>query len=116
MRRRIVIDYLRDMHENALKALKFTDGLTWETFEADEQVQYAVVRALEIVGEAAKKVPDDIREKYPHIPWRAISGMRDKLIHDYFGVDWAVVWKTVEKELPPLIKQLAEVIKDLGEG
>ncbi len=77
--------YVADMLESAQKALEFVAGMTYEEFVADEKTQYAVVRALEVLGEAAKKVPPEWREVYAEIPWRAIAGMRDKLIHDYIG-------------------------------
>ena len=72
------------------------------------------MRALEIVGEAAKKVPADVREAYPEIPWREIAGTIDKLIHDYIGVNLSVVWRTIQDDLPPLIENLETVLRDFG--
>jgi uncharacterized protein with HEPN domain len=84
-------DFIIDMIEAADMVASFIQGMTKEQFLADKKTQFAVVRALEIIGEAAKKVPDSIRSRYPDLPWREISGMRDKLIHDYFGVNNEVV-------------------------
>ena len=90
-------DYLRDIVENAAKVEAFTAGVDFDEFLANEMRAYATIRALEIIGEAVKQVPAELREKYPQIPWRAIARMRDKLIHHYFGVNLGVVWKTVPK-------------------
>ena len=79
--KRLITDYLQDIEESIQKAQRFLRGATYETFMQNDEKQYAVIRALEIIGEATKKIPDTIRLKYPEIPWRAISGMRDKLIH-----------------------------------
>lgn len=76
---------------------QFIDGMTFETFVRDDKTVFAVVRALEIVGEATKRIPASIRDQAPSIPWRAMAGMRDKLSHDYIGVNVAVVWKTATK-------------------
>jgi uncharacterized protein with HEPN domain len=98
-----VDDALRDILEGASKAQKFVKGMTQEDFVKDEKTVFAVIRALEIVGEAARRVPDDFRAKHVGVPWRSMTGMRDKLIHDYFGVSLDVVWKTVHEDLPALI-------------
>ncbi len=107
--------YLEDILEAAGKAREFTTGLSFEQFEADEKSIYAVVRALEIVGEASKRVPQPIRDRATEVPWRSMSGMRDKLIHAYSGVDLKVVWGTVHEELPSVVTAIETLLQDLSE-
>ena len=109
--KRVYIDYLNDMVNSAEKALEFVAGMSGDEFLGDEKTVFAVIRALEITGEAGKKIPNEIRDKYPTIPWREIAGMRDKLIHDYFGVNLQLIWKTVQEDLPELLPKLREVVE-----
>lgn len=95
-------DYLNDMLDAMSKAEQFVEGMSFDEFSADDKTVFAVVRALEIVGEPAKKIPPEIRTLRQDIPWREIAGMRDKLTHDYFGVDVAVIWRTVSEDVPLL--------------
>jgi uncharacterized protein with HEPN domain len=99
-------DYVADMLESAAKVMEFTEGLTLEAFLKDDKTQYAVVRGLEVIGEAAKKLPASLKAQHPGVPWRQITGMRDKLVHDYFGVNAEVVWKTAADDLPIIIASL----------
>jgi uncharacterized protein with HEPN domain len=100
---RLVEDALRDILEAAKTAIEFVSDVSDGDLSADKKTEFAVIRALEIVGEAARRIPTSYREEHPHIPWAEMAGMRDKLIHDYFGVDLEVVLKTVREDLPPLI-------------
>jgi len=104
-------DYLRDMLENAEKALSFVQGMDYEGFCTDEKAVYAVIRALEIIGEAARQIPENIRQANPEIQWREIAAMRNKLTHEYFGVNTRVIWRTVYEDLPVMIPLLEKMLK-----
>ncbi len=104
-------DYLRDMLENAEKALSFVQGMDYDDFCSDEKAVYAVIRALEIIGEAARQIPDDIRQANPEIQWREIAAMRNKLTHEYFGVNTKVIWRTVQEDLPIIIPHIKRILE-----
>lgn len=104
-------DYLRHILVEADYLIDRGAGLPFEAFLADETLRRAFVRSLEIIGEAAKKVPDDFRAAHPAVEWRAMAGMRDRLIHDYFGVDFELVWDVVQKRIPQLRDQIAFILK-----
>jgi len=110
---RAYADYLHDILDHAEKAQQFTTSVDFDAFCANEEKTMAVVRALEVVGEAAKHVPEPVRQRYPEVPWRNIVGMRDVLIHHYFGVDLEVVWKTVHRDLPALRTAVRRILADL---
>jgi uncharacterized protein with HEPN domain len=111
---RTSIDYLHDIAEAAGKAIIFVEGMDLEEFRKSEKEIFAVIRALEIIGEASKNVSAATRAKYPDIPWRDIAGMRDKLAHAYFGVNLEFVWKTVRVSLPALRDRITEILDEIG--
>jgi len=85
--------------------------MTWEDFQGNRQVQDSVVRRIEIMGEAVKNLPEETKENSPEVPWKDIAGMRDILIHGYFGVDISLVWGVIENDLPGLREQIVRIIK-----
>jgi uncharacterized protein with HEPN domain len=104
-------DCLRHILVEADYLLGSCTGLRLEEFKANETLRRAAVRSLEIIEEAAKKVPEEFRAKYPAIEWRAMSGMRDRLIHNYFGVDYELVWDVVQNRIPILRHQIASILE-----
>jgi uncharacterized protein with HEPN domain len=94
--------YLRHIQDSIEKIESYVSGVEKDEFFENSMVQDAVIRQLEIIGEAAKRISESARAKEPDIPWNSIAGMRDKLIHDYFGVDLSTVWVTVKEDLDPL--------------
>ncbi len=104
-------DYLRDMLENAEKALSFVQGMDYDDFCTDDKAVYAVIRAFEIIGEAARQIPENVRQANPGIQWREIAAMRNKLTHEYFGVNTKVIWRTVHEDVPVIIPLLKKMLK-----
>lgn len=113
---RPVIEFLRDIMDWMENAQSFVDGIDRRAFMADLKTRSAVERAVEIIGEASKHVPDDIRGQFPDVPWQGMSGMRDRVSHAYFGVDYDILWRTVTEEIPPLLRRLKDVISLLEES
>lgn len=103
--------YLEDILASIEKIETYTRGLSFEQFEQNTEHQDAVIRRLEILGEAVKRVPHDVRERHPHIPWKQIAGMRDVLIHEYADVSLPRVWKVITGELAPLKRTMQEMLK-----
>ena len=107
--------FLDDILVATRNALKFIKGMSFEEFSEDEKTHYAVIRAFEVIGEATKGISPLYKEQHPAMPWKFMAGMRDKLIHDYFGVDLEVLWKTVQEDLPLLETRLIRLLSELQE-
>jgi uncharacterized protein with HEPN domain len=104
-------DYLNDIVTSMQNCLDFVSGLTYEEFARDKKTNAAVIRMLEVIGEAVIKIPPEAKSKYVDIPWIDIAAMRNKLIHEYFGVDLEIVWDTVKEDVPallPMFKRMAD--------
>lgn len=109
------MDYVEDTIEAMDDAISFVEGMNYDDFVKDRKTVYAVIRAMEIIGEAVKKIPASMRNRYSQILWRDIAGMRDKLIYEYFGVDLKRVWATVKKDIPDLRPLFEQILRNLEE-
>ena len=106
--------YLEDIVESIEIIEGFVGGVTQDAFEVNLEKQDAVIRRLAIIGEAVKNIPDDIRSKYPEVPWRDAAGLRDVVVHEYFGVSLEIIWNVAIRELPVLKGQILHIQKDLN--
>jgi uncharacterized protein with HEPN domain len=103
-------DFLKHILDEINFVISNTENLSQLNFNNDEILTRAVIRSLEIIGEACKKLPEEFRAKYPHIDWKEIAGTRDKLIHNYFGVDYDIVWDIIQNELPELKTEVSRIL------
>ena len=101
--------FIADMISSAERVQTYTQGLAQEEFVADDRTYDAVLRNLELLGEAATHIPQPVRDAHPEVPWRAVIGMRNRLIHGYLGIDDELVWSAVRDELPPLLTALRTI-------
>jgi uncharacterized protein with HEPN domain len=106
-------DYVKDIYDAIDAAEEFVNGWTFEDFASDRKTQFAVIRALEIIGEATKNIPYEVREKYPSVPWKDLAGIRDKLIHAYFGVNLEVVRLSVKEGIPEAKPDIKRILDEM---
>ncbi len=105
--------YIKDILQNMSDAEDFISGMSYEEFSNDKKTLNAVMRSIEVIGEAAKNIPDDIRNLYPVLPWKEMAGMRDKVIHFYFGVDKEIIWVVVKERIPVLKPVISRLLREL---
>ena len=113
MKKRDYYDYLKDILDSCFSVQEFVKGISFDKFVDDKKTKFATIRAIEVIGEAVKSIPASFRASYPNIPWKQIAGMRDKLIHEYFGVDAQVLWKTAKEDIPAIRSEFEKIIKEM---
>ncbi|OGO60283.1 MAG: hypothetical protein A2032_02545 [Chloroflexi bacterium RBG_19FT_COMBO_49_13] len=107
------LDYIEDILDGMSKADLLLEGVSYSQFESDFRINFAVVRSLEIIDEAAKRLPDEVRQKYPDIQWKGMAGMRDRIIHGYDNVDLQIVWDVVKRDIPQIKPKIELILKEL---
>ena len=106
------LDFVEDILDAMDKAEVLVEGFTYHAFEEDFRTNFAVIRALEIIGEATKRLPISVRDQYPEIPWTGMAGMRDRIIHGYDTVDLQIVWDVVKQDIPAIKPQIQQILAD----
>ena len=108
--------YLKDILHAMESIEAFVEGISFETFQADDKTSSAVIRKFEIIGEATKQVPDEVRQEHPEVPWKEMAGMRDRLIHFYAGVDYPLVWRTIKERIPEVEPVIRGILEDISQS
>lgn len=106
-------EFLKDMLLEAQLAQEFVAGVDYDSFLANAEKQRAVVRCIEVIGEAARNIPPPIRQRYPEVDWKKITGMRDRLIHGYAGMSLEIVWSVAKEDLPRLQEQIEKILQEI---
>jgi uncharacterized protein with HEPN domain len=112
MSNRADTDFVNDIREAIQRITSYLGTLSYEDFMKDNKTQDAVIRNIEIIGEAAKGISEELRAETPHIPWKSMAAMRDRLIHHYFGINLDIVWQVVSEELPDLVPELVTLVQE----
>ncbi|NBB72155.1 MAG: DUF86 domain-containing protein [Bacteroidetes bacterium] len=105
-------EYLRHILDEARYLVETSREVRWEEFSGDETLKRAFVRSIEVIGEATKHLSTNFRKQYPKVEWRAMAGMRDRLIHGYFGVDYEIVWEVATEKAPGLVDRISAILKN----
>ena len=110
--------YLEDIRESCAKILRYTQGMTYETFTHDDKTLDAIIRNLTVIGEAVKRLPAALKQRHPYVEWRKISGLRDIVVHEYFGIDEEILWDIVQNKIPELYQYVGKIltIEDKGKA
>lgn len=106
------IEYLRHIQDEARYLAEASREVSWDEFSSDETLKRAFVRSIEVIGEATKNLSDDFRDRYPEVEWRSMAGMRDRLIHGYFGVDYEIVWEVATAKAPELRDAIGAILEE----
>lgn len=104
---------LQDIEESINKIKSYTSGMSFEMFQNDDKTIDAVIRNFEVIGEAANRIPDEIKDRFNKVNWHRIRGFRNRIVHDYMGVDLEIIWEIIEKNLDELIEQIEEIINKI---
>jgi uncharacterized protein with HEPN domain len=105
-------DFLQDILSACQSIIRFTDGMTLEMYLSDEKTRYAVMRGYEIMGEAVRHVPEEVKSSHPSIPWTTMAAVRNRIVHAYFGIDDTILFATIDAELKPLLPRLEALIHE----
>jgi len=116
MSERVWLDYLGDIKHAAGLIMEFSANMSFAEFGKDDKTQFAVIRCFEIIGEATKRLPEELLQSAPHIPWKVMAGMRDRLIHGYDSINIPLIWRTIQNDIPVLKSDLEVLCSEVGQG